>query len=132
MGITKINSGEKYLYFRTTATLADDDDSATSGLIPASAITGMHPVTDNALRLYYSPRIPFASDGTDNNYINNDFVQIQVTANKHKEVMEAIVKLLNDPFIDPFVVIADDTTKEYAHPNITSMGLLTPDGGLTD
>jgi hypothetical protein len=131
MGITNPNSGEKYLYFRTTATLADDDDSATSGLIPASAITGMHPTTDTALRIYYSPRIPFASDGQDGNVINNDFVQVNVTANKHKEVMKAIVKLVNDPFGDSFIVIADDVTKEYAHTNITDMGAVTPDGGLS-
>ena len=131
MGITNPTSGEKYLYFRTTSALGEDDDSESSGLIPASAITGMHPTTDVTLRIYYSPRIPFASDGQDGNVINNDSVQIDVTANKHEEVMKAIIRLINDPFGDSFIVVADDTTKEYAHPDITSMGAVTPDGGLS-
>ena len=42
---------EVYLYFRTNATLADDDDSAQSGVFLLSRLTGMHPTSDTALTL---------------------------------------------------------------------------------
>ena len=44
---------EKYLYFRTQATLADDDDSAQSACWPLSSLVGMHPTSDTALTLFF-------------------------------------------------------------------------------
>ena len=121
---------KKYLYFRTTDALADDDDTAASGLIPTDSITGMHPTTDATLRVYFTPKIPFFSDGSDNNYKDNDFIQIEVTANKHKEVMKAIVDSINDEFGDPFIIVGDDTTGEYLHADITGIGAINIDGGI--
>ena len=43
----------KYLYFRTTATIADDDNKIDSACWPASSLTGMHPTSDTLLTLYF-------------------------------------------------------------------------------
>ena len=40
---------EVYLYFRTQATLADDDASTDSGVFLLSKLRGMHPTSDTAL-----------------------------------------------------------------------------------
>ncbi len=46
---------EKYLYFRTQATIGDDDDSAQSACFPLSSFVGMHPTSDTALTLFFKP-----------------------------------------------------------------------------
>ena len=46
---------EKYLYFRTTATLADDDDTAQSLVVKASDFRGGQPTSDTAVTLYFLP-----------------------------------------------------------------------------
>jgi|3_EtaG_2_1085321.scaffolds.fasta_scaffold168317_2 hypothetical protein len=53
-----------------------------------------------------------------------DKVVLTITANKQKEVMDAIVQKLNShPHSDGFLVIADDTNSVYATSGIT--------GGIT-
>ena len=47
---------ENYLYFRTQATLGNDDAVADSGLFPVSSFLGMHPTSDNNLTLFFKPR----------------------------------------------------------------------------
>ena len=43
---------EKYLYFRTQATLTADDDVAQSATFPVSSLLGMHPTADDAITLF--------------------------------------------------------------------------------
>ena len=72
---------EVYLYFRTQATLADDDDSAQSCCIPLSSFKGMHPTSDTALTIFYTPQIRNVSDGQDGNVANNDSIVLTVGTN---------------------------------------------------
>ena len=44
---------QKYLYFRTEATDADDDGTGNSALFPASSLMGIQPTSDTALTLYF-------------------------------------------------------------------------------
>ena len=52
--IGNVNSNkQKYLYFRTVATDADDDAAGDSALFPASSLMGMQPTADASLTLYF-------------------------------------------------------------------------------
>ena len=53
---------EVYLYFRTQATLADDDASADSCMFPLSKLRGMVPSADDTLNIYFDPMIPVQHD----------------------------------------------------------------------
>jgi len=105
---------EKYLYFRTQATLADDDDSAQSAVFPLSSFVGMHPTSDTALTLFFKPQIRNAGDGQDGNVVNNDSVVLTVGTNDHKDAMQALIKALkadkgfNADGDGSFIVVADD------------------------
>ena len=43
----------KFLYFRTEATDANDDATGDSALFPVSSLMGMQPTGDNSLTLYF-------------------------------------------------------------------------------
>ena len=141
---------ENYLYFRTQATLAQDDDVAQSGLFPVSSFLGMHPTTDTTLQLFFKPRL--LVDSTSNLALNqdsthdvaastlqqlsskteSDSVVIVVTANKHKEVMQAICNTMTQSQAG-FINVADDISgaPSYLHPNITGCGTITIETGAT-
>ena len=63
---------EKYLYFRTQATIGDDDDSGQSACFPLSSFLGMHPTADDTLTLFFIPQIRVAGGVTD----GQDFDQV--------------------------------------------------------
>ena len=140
---------ENYLYFRTNATLAQDDDVAQSGLFPVSSFLGMHPASDTTLTLFFKPRL--LVDSTSSLALNqdtdlvtvstlqtlaskteSDSVVLVVTANKHKEVMQAICNTMTQSQAG-FINVADDLTgsTSYLHPNITSCGGITIETGAT-
>ena len=124
---------EKYLYFRTQATIADDDDSAQSACFPLSSFVGMHPTSDTALTLFFKPQIRNAGDGQDGNVVNNDSVVLTVGTNDHKDAMQALIKALykdegfNVDGADNFVVVADDlsTNTKYLVSEVTAVGAIT-------
>tara|TARA_A100000171_G_scaffold49728_2_gene59416 strand:+ start:3774 stop:4169 length:396 start_codon:yes stop_codon:yes gene_type:complete len=124
---------EKYLYFRTQATIADDDDSAQSACFPLSSFVGMHPTADDALTLFFKPQIRNAGDGQDGNVVNNDSVILTVGTNDHKDAMQALIKALykdegfNVDGADNFVVVADDlsTNTKYLVSEVTAVGTIT-------
>ena len=122
---------EVYLYFRTQATLADDDDSAQSICIPLSSFKGMHPTSDTALTIFYTPQIRNVSDGQDGNVANNDAIILTVGTNDHKDAMTALARLFAGAanggiHHDGFVVVADDLAATYAVPEVTGVGVITP------
>ena len=139
---------ENYLYFRTQATLASDDDVAQSGLFPVSSFLGMHPTTDTTLQLFFKPRL--LVDSTSSIAMNpggspaastmqrlsskteSDSVVIVVTENKHKEVMQAICNTMTQSQAG-FINVADDISgaPSYLHPNITGCGTITIETGAT-
>tara|TARA_A100001201_G_C3955081_1_gene160859 strand:+ start:111 stop:488 length:378 start_codon:yes stop_codon:yes gene_type:complete len=118
---------EKYLYFRTAATLADDDDSAQSALFPVSSLKGIHPTSDTAVTLFFEPQIRDESDAQDGNVVNNDSVVLTTGTNKAKEAMQDIVAAINaHPNGDPFIVVGDDNASSYVGSgNITAVGTIT-------
>ena len=124
---------EKYLYFRTQATIADDDDSAQSALFPLSSLVGMHPTSDTALTLFFKLQIRNAGDGQDGNVVNNDSVVLTVGTNDHKDAMQALIKAIhthegfNVDGSDNFIVVGDDlsTNTKYLVPEVTAVGAIT-------
>ena len=140
---------ENYLYFRAQATLANDDAVADSGLFPVSSFLGMHPTADNKLTLFFKPRK--LVDSTSSVALNQDTdlttvstlqtlaskteadsVILGVTANKHKEVMQAICNTMTQSQAG-FINVADDESgaPSYLHPNITSCDTITIETGAT-
>ena len=118
---------EKYLYFRTQATLADDDDIAQSAMYPVSSLKGIHPTSDTAITLWFEPQIRDESDAQDGNVVNNDSVVLTTGTNKAKEAMQDLVEAINaHPNMDPFIVVCDDNASSYiGNGNITAVGAIT-------
>ena len=135
---------ENYLYFRTQATLVQDDAVADSGLFPVSSFLGMHPTSDTALTLFFKPRL--LVDTTSSIALNphqgqtvaastlqrlsskteSDSVILNITVNKHKEVMQALCNTMTQSQAG-FINVADDEsgTASYLHPHITACGAIT-------
>ena len=134
---------EAYLYFRTQATIADDDDIAQSAMFSASSFMGCYPISDTSLKLHF--KSIFIQNVAATRVIQNDtdltsasimvkqphdlhtdHVILTITANKHKEVMQAIVNTMSKPQAG-FINIADDVSgaPSYLHPNITACGAIT-------
>ena len=102
---------EKYLYFRTEATDANDDATGDSALFPASSLMGMQPTSDTALTLYFKPivrRDPTGSVDSANSLDNHDSVVVTIPANTHIIAMRAISEIINKTESSAFVVIAND------------------------
>ena len=118
---------EKYLYFRTQATLADDDDIAQSAMYPVSSLKGIHPTSDTAITLWFEPQIRDESDAQDGNVVNNASVVLTTGTNKAKEAMQDLVEAINaHPNMDPFIVVGDDNASSYiGNGNITAVGAIT-------
>lgn len=123
---------EKFLYFRTEAALADDDDIATSYCRNVKDIVGFVPGSDTLLGIMFKPFYPVASDGQDGNFSNTDQFGINIKDNTHYTVIKAIVDEIAYGR-NPLIVVADDCTDDdivaadarYLHPCIVSCGNLT-------
>ena len=122
---------EKYLYFRTQATLANDDASSDSFCVPLSSFLGMHPSADTQLKLFFIPQIRI-SGGIDNNqdFTNADSViMVLREANTHKAAMRNLVKAFNkasnfgsESSDSDFIVVGDDLEGTFIIPEFSSMG----------
>tara|TARA_R100001460_G_scaffold43742_1_gene80091 strand:+ start:1836 stop:2240 length:405 start_codon:yes stop_codon:yes gene_type:complete len=126
---------EKYLYFRTQATIADDDDSAQSACFPLSSFLGMHPTADDTLTLFFIPQIRVAGGVTDGqDFTNSDKVVLTLgTANTHKAAMKGLIKAFGnassfreDSADADFIVVADDisTGTSYITPEISAVSTI--------
>tara|TARA_R100001015_G_C4599210_1_gene154267 strand:- start:586 stop:1050 length:465 start_codon:yes stop_codon:yes gene_type:complete len=137
---------ENYLYFRTEATIANDDDIATSAMFPASSFLGCYPVSDTSLKLHFKPlffqntaatRVVQQSSAFDQTSIMvkqphdllTDTVELTINTNKHKEVMEALaIQIVKGPGSSSgFITVADDLSgaTEYLNKEITACGTIT-------
>lgn len=119
---------EKYLYFRTEATLADDDDIATSAMFPVSSFVGAYPTSDTALTVCFkSANNHDGADAGANAVVTSDTVVLTVGTNKHKEALQDLVAVINaHPNGDPFIVVGDDNAATYlGGGNITAVGAIT-------
>ena len=125
----------KYFYFRTEAAVADDDDSARSAMFPVDSLLGMHPTSDTALTLFFTPQIRIAGGVTDGaDFTNADSVVLNVNTNAHREVMYAIARAANatgPQYNDGVITVADDATDDsnaaavYLDADITTCGAIS-------
>lgn len=107
----------KNLYFRTEATLANDDATNDSVCVPYSSFRLAQPLADGTLALYFDAH----TDTTTN--INHTRVELTIAANKHKEVLEAITNAV--AFSNKqFVVVGDDVTSDYISSHVTAVGTI--------
>ena len=118
---------EKYLYFRTQATLADDDDSAQSCMFPLSSLHGMVPSADDTMNIYFKPMIPVQHDDQNASVINADYVVVTLsTANTHKDVIDRLTRLFaNQTHAEGFISVADDYAGTYAVSGISALSTIS-------
>ena len=106
------NNVQKYLYFRTEATDANDDAAGDSALFPVSSLMGMQPTSDTALTLYFKSMLRGSgNEGAGDalaNLDNNDSVILTVSANTHLVAMTAIIKAINNPSSAEVIIVAND------------------------
>ena len=124
---------EKYLYFRTQATIGDDQDANDSACFPLSSFVGMHPTADDTLALHFKPQIAVSGDGQSGSVVNTDKVILTLgTANTHKAAMKNLIKAFqadkgfNADGDDSFIVVADDisTGTKYLVPEISAVSTI--------
>ena len=118
---------EKYLYFRTQATLADDDASSDSCMFPLSSLQGMVPSADDTMNIYFKPMIPVQHDDQNGSVINADYVVVTLSAvNTHKDVIDRLTKLFsNQTHAEGFISVADDQTSKYAVSGIAGLSTIS-------
>ena len=126
---------KNFLYFRNVATLAADDAIEDSACFPYDSLLGVHPVSDTSIRLTFEPiQRPRGANTTlvlDNaaNLPLVDTVVVNITANKGREVMQAIIGACNAGLSDGMITIADDAADQtggakYLVRDITSCGTI--------
>ena len=127
---------EVYLYFRTQATLGDDDSSADSMCFPLSRLTAMVPTADDTLALYFKPaimkeKVQFDHDGDSTTSVKNDYVVCTIGANDHKDAISALSRLFSGAanggsiYNDGFIVVADDLSSTYAVSEVTALSTIS-------
>jgi len=126
------NNKQKYLYFRTEATDANDDAAGDSALFPASSLMGMQPTSDTALTLYFKSMLRGSgNEGAGDslaNLDNNDSVIVTVSANTHLPAMRAIIDAINNQNLPSVLVIANDDsggTEYLAGSGISACGTIS-------
>ena len=137
---------ERYLYFRTEATDANDDATGDSACWPASSLMGMQPTSDTALTLYFKSMLrgsgqEGAADSAAN-LDNNDSVAVTIPANTHLVAMKAIAKAIftgksftNNNFLPSLIIVANDDSggTEYLEGSgITACGTITVQAAYTN
>ena len=92
--------------------------------IPVERFKGFRNVSGSSavdeLTMEFDPMLGYFSDDTSgDNTFTADSVELAITDNKHKEVMQDILNLIHGTHSDGFIVIADDTNSVFASPYIT-------------
>ena len=110
---------KRYFYFRTVTAIGDDDSIDDSVLVDVDRIVGFHCVTDTVVQLFFES-INNHAGGT-GELIERDNVALTVNTTKTREVIQALAEATNNgPHEDGIIVIADDVTGTYIHPDITA------------
>ena len=122
---------QKYLYFRTEATDANDDGTGNSALFPASSLMGMQPTSDTALTLYFKSMLRGSgNEGAGDalaNLDNNDSVILTIPANTHLIAMTALIEAINGLSLDVIIVANDDSggTEYLSGSGVTACGAIS-------
>mgnify|MGYP003153486430 CR=1 FL=1 len=104
---------EKFFYFRSQVDEDDDDDAASSVMLPVNCITGILPVSTTLLRIYFDQGtavdpLPETLQGI------NGYLDLAITENKSKDVIEALVEAANASGpSDGVILVADDSTTDF-------------------
>ena len=150
---------KQYLYFREVTTIGADDDINASCVIPVDALRGMYPVggldgasstDEDSMVIRFDPItiealkvnthwIPEATAKGPKNVAysrhvkhENGKVELTITNNKFREVMEAISTAISSG--KHFIVVADNVKQEFVSPHIKNCVNLEPayDTGVND
>tara|TARA_R100000458_G_scaffold39606_1_gene37105 strand:- start:3932 stop:4327 length:396 start_codon:yes stop_codon:yes gene_type:complete len=122
---------ERYLYFRTEATDANDDATGDSACFPASSLMGMQPTSDTALTLYFKSMVRRSPDGSvdhANSLDNHDTVVLTISANTHITAMRSISEAITGKNFPTFIVVANDDsggTEYLSGSGISACGAIT-------
>ena len=122
---------EVYLYFRTQATIGNDDAADDSARFPISRLTGMHPTADDTLAIHFLPQIRNNGDGQADDFTNNDKVIVTLSSNNtHKDVITKLSRLFAGAanggiHQDGFIDVADDLTSTYAVTGIAGLSTIS-------
>ena len=122
---------EVYLYFRTQATIGNDDAADDSAMSPLSRLTGMHPTADDTLAIHFLPQIRNNGDGQADDFTNNDKVIVTLSSNNtHKDVITKLSRLFacaanGGIHQDGFIDVADDLTSTYAVTGIAGLSTIS-------
>ena len=127
---------EVYLYFRTQATIGNDDASDDSAMFPLSHLQGMVPSADDTLNIYFKPMIKqarnrFDHDGDSTSVVNSDFIVVTLSSNNtHKDVITKLSRLFAGAanggiHQDGFIDVADDLTSTYAVTGIAGLSTIS-------
>jgi hypothetical protein len=122
---------EKYLYFRTTAVLADDQSATDSACFPLSSYLGMYPgdggdnpgTDEDRIVMHFKSMKNFdgAVDAAGSDVIKTDYVEIDiVTDNTARETMEDIINTFASSR-KGMLTICDDLTGEKCSPLIEGL-----------
>ena len=127
-----MQSTYKYLYVRTQADVDNDDGPDDSLYIPVNKITGILTTGTTAITIFFESVNNKAGNIADNEVVISDSVVLNVTAGKTKQVMQTIIRTINDPvhndgFITVFDAVTTNTADETVeavklHPDITGIG----------
>ena len=99
---------EKFLCF-----VSGTDDAC---MYPIGALRGLAVTAESTILMTFTS---FRSSTGD---VERDTVTLTTTADKEKDVMEAIAQKINQgPHSDGFIVLADDVASTYVHPDLTSV-----------
>ena len=99
----------KFLIFIDAA-----DDAA---MYPAENLLGCTVASDGVMLMKFKSSVG-GSTGAE-----HDSVSLTITADKEKEVFNAIAKNIADPYGDSNLVIADDVNSVYINSNITACAI---------
>tara|TARA_R100001443_G_scaffold76348_1_gene83822 strand:- start:665 stop:1015 length:351 start_codon:yes stop_codon:yes gene_type:complete len=111
---------DKYLYFAT-----GDGANATAEavMMPLSSFQGADPIDATSLLLFFKPQQIGGAVATGDVV---DQVDLTITSNTHKKVMNDIVKAINAPGIgnkDGFIVVCDADNTVFASSDISDCAI---------
>jgi hypothetical protein len=120
---------EKYLYFRGTAAIGNDDDAAAgSNLYPLSSFRGMESVSDTTITMFFAQKHNSFASHDDAAFGKNDRVTLTVgTNNPQKNVMKEIAVALSGSE-SAFIIVADDVAGEYLVSGVIGVSDFTVQG----
>ena len=101
---------EKFICF-----VSGTDDAC---MYPLDALRGLAVTAESTILMTFTS---FRSSTGD---VERDTVTLTTTADKEKDVMEAIAQKINQgPHSDGFILLADDVNSVYVHSDLTSVAI---------